>query len=139
MYNMKKYFVAAVFALFVSGAQAQIKVPAEVAQAFAKDHPGKTASWKEDDKNFKASFKTDDKETVVLYSAAGSLIQTEDEMDVSTLPSAITNYATFQRWGAIKKASKITTSVGIVSYYIQIKDGNAIFNEKGNFLRFAKD
>ena len=136
---MKKLLLVSLFAFFGIALHAQTKVPAAVTEAFAKEHPGKNANWNEDDNNYRASFKVDDLETVVLYKADGSLVQTEEELPTASIPSSITNYATFQRWGSIKKAMKVTTSVGIVSYYVKIKDGNAIFNDKGNFLRFAKD
>ena len=116
-------------------------VPEAVLVSFKSNYKDVRAKWeKEKDGNFEAEFLVNKVESSVTYSAAGKLIETEKEMEMSLLSKPITDYI-HQNFSAYKitEASTITDAQGVLSYEAEISKGaksmDLIFDEKGNFVR----
>lgn len=108
-------------------------VPAAIQSKFAKSYPAATkVKWEKEDAGYEASFKLKGMEISVLYSANGTLEETETEIKVSELPAKARTYAAAK--GKIQEAAKIVLASGVVKYEAEVKDRDLLFDEKGNFL-----
>ncbi|OPC37047.1 hypothetical protein [Elizabethkingia miricola] len=144
---MKMTILALVFATgfsTVAVAQAQekkenVKVPSVVEQAFQKQHPNIKAKWEKEDGKYEAGFKQNGKKMSVLYTAAGTLEESEVEIAADQLPASVPQYITQHKLGPIKEAAKITKANGTVLYEAEVKSGDALFDVKGNFVTLKKD
>ncbi|MBU0488204.1 MAG: PepSY-like domain-containing protein [Bacteroidetes bacterium] len=138
---MKKAMILFALAIFATGLYAQkVKpqdVPEPVKTAFAKLYAGVTVDkWEKEDGNFEAEFKKDGKEISVLFDAAGTLMQTEEEIAVSALPQAVADYVSKNLGGKkIDEASKITLADGTVNYEAEVGKKDYIFDAAGKFIK----
>jgi Skp family chaperone for outer membrane proteins len=135
--------MALIAIMFSAGAQQtgekstkSVNVPAAVAAAFAKQYAGVTPKWEKEDGDYEASFEQHDKETSVVYTAAGQLKETEVEIAVNELPAAATAYLAKNHPNAkVKEAAKITAANGVVTYEAEVKDKDLLFDVNGNFIK----
>ncbi|AQX51262.1 hypothetical protein AYC66_11495 [Elizabethkingia anophelis] len=143
--KMKMTILALVFATgFSTVALAQekkenVKVPSVVEQAFQRQHPNIKAKWEKEDGKYEAGFKQNGKKMSVLYTAAGTLEESEVEIATDQLPASVPQYITQHKLGPIKEAAKITKANGTVLYEAEVKSGDALFDVKGNFVTLKKD
>ena len=116
-------------------------VPAAVMTSFNKLNP--TASkvkWENEDGMYEGSFLTEKKETSILFSRDGILVQTENEITLTELPAGIVEYVTKQHPGAtIEEASKVTDIYGVVNYEVEIADVDFLFSSTGQFISQEKE
>lgn len=116
------------------------KVPAPVRSSFARQYPGITPKWEKEEGKYEAGFKQKGYEISILFEANGTMTESEMEIKVSELPAAISAYVkTHRNKATIKEAAKITKANGEINYEAEVKDTDLIFDEKGNFLKEAKD
>src|SRR3954464_10880860 len=104
---MKKLFVVvAVLATVSCTAQ---DAPAAVKEAFAKNFPGITVKkWDKEGGKYEANFTQNGKTMSATFAADGKLEETETDIKVAELPSAVTNYIKTKYNGAnIKEAAMI--------------------------------
>ena len=141
---MKRSILIIAFALIASFASAQKMnakdVPALVTSAFAKQFPTiKEPKWEKEDGNYEANFDLNKVETTAVFDDKGTLLQTESEIKLSELPKVVLDYMkkTYPD-RKIKEASKIKDAKGILTYEIETKGMNMIFDAKGNFLKEEK-
>ena len=134
---MKK--IIGLFALtlcFVFTANAQKlkadKVPAAVKSSFAKLHPGVSAKWEMEDKNYEVGFTSKGQETTEVYAANGSLIETEVATKLSELPAAVQAKLKGMK---VTETAKITKANGTVIYEAEVKGKDLLFDEKGNIVK----
>ncbi|WP_300686003.1 hypothetical protein [Chryseobacterium sp.] len=124
---------------FAQEKKEKLKVPLAVEKAFQKSHPAIKAKWEEEDGKYEAGFQQNGKKMSVLYSASGIVEENETEIAINHLPSPVAQYTAQHKLGNIKEASKITKSDGTVLYEAEVKGGDALFDTKGNFVKFQKD
>lgn len=61
------------------------KVPDAVKKSFAKNHPGITAKWENEDGQFEAGYKQNGKSISILYNPDGVMTESEVAIKVSEL------------------------------------------------------
>ena len=140
--KMKTHILTAVIALIVFASCIQkaneSDIPKEVIETFNSNFKGSTVeSWeKENDGGYEAEFDLNGVETSATFSADGRLIETEQEIEKSALPSTISDYLNFNYAGkSIDEVAKITTGEGIVKYEVEIEKTDLIFDNKGNLSK----
>lgn len=112
-------------------------VPAPVKEAFKKQFPNsKVEKWEKEGANFEAEFDLAKAEMSAVYTAEGTLVETEVEIKVSELPQRVSEYMSKNAAGKkIKEASKITSANGTVTYEAEVDEDDFLFDNTGNFLR----
>ncbi len=123
------------------------EVPAAVKEALKKQYPNvKEVEWEKEGNNYEAEIelvqvsmdgkgKKREVEKSLEYTATGELIQTEEEIEIKTLPAAINEYVSKNYAGKkIKEASKITEANGTVKYEAEVEKQDLIFDANGAFL-----
>lgn len=131
---MKRIFgIFAVLVFTVTASQAQkvklFKVPVAVKAAFAKLHPTVTANWEMEKQNYEAGFKLNGAETSEIYTANGTLLETEVSIKPNALPIAI---LTKLKGMKIAEAAKITKADGTLNYEAEVKGKDLLFDTNGN-------
>jgi hypothetical protein len=140
--KMKTHILTAVIALIVFASCTQkandSDIPKGIIETFNSNFKGSTVeSWeKENDGGYEAEFDLNGVETSATFSAEGRLIETEQEIEESALPSPISDYLKINYAGkSIDEVAKITTDEGIVKYEVEIEKVDFIFDEKGNLSK----
>ncbi len=113
-------------------------VPKAILETFNSNFKdAKVVSWdKEKDGGYEAEFGYNGAETSATFSADGKLMETEQEIEKSVLPSEITAYVSKNYAGKnISEVSKITTAEGTIMYEVEIDKKDLMFDEKGNFIK----
>jgi hypothetical protein len=112
------------------------KLPAAVTAAFAKQFPGAAARWNKEDGNYEAGFKDKGQTMSVLFDANGTLIETETDIKVSTLPAEVLNYVKEHYKGkTIREGAKITKADGTITYEAEVGGRDLIFDATGKFIK----
>lgn len=117
------------------------EVPTVVKDAFKKAYKdAKEVKWEKEDANFEAEFEIGEADQSVVFDATGHVIETEIEIKVDELPSAVKDYvAKNYKDAKIKEATKITDAKGTVGYEAEIKDKDLIFDGNGKFIKEEVD
>jgi hypothetical protein len=143
---MKNIIATTMFALalFACSSESQkeektehkLVVPENVKAVFAHQFPNvKNVEWEKEGKNYEAMFKHSVTETSIVITPEGKILETETEMDSSTLPEAILIYFdTNYRGYKIAEASKIVLSNGTIRYEAEVQDKDFIFDSNGVLL-----
>ncbi len=131
--------IAGILALGISVYANDLKekvVPAAVKAKFAAMYPNvKDAKWDMEDGAYEAEFGSKANETAVLFKKNGTLVQTEVEIAVSSLPKGASDYAAEKLAGKkIAEATKITDAKGNIRYEAEIGDADYMFDANGKFL-----
>ncbi len=113
------------------------EVPAVVKSALQKSYPNaKELSWEKENDNYEASFEVDDTDYSLLIDASGNILETEVEINIDELPAKTKAYISQNHAGQkIKEAAKITNSKGVVTYEVEIKGKDLIFDSNGDLLK----
>ncbi len=116
-------------------------VPANVKAAFSKQYPNtKAGSWEKENGNYEAEFDMNKTEMSVLIDPSGNITETETEIKVSELSTAITDYCAKNYAGKkIAEASKIVDSKGVITYEAEINKTDVLFTADGKFIKESKD
>lgn len=116
-------------------------VPPAVMTSFSALHPNASkVKWENEDGMYEGSFLTDKKETSLLFSRDGVLVQTENEIALAELPAGIVEYVSKQHPGAtIEEASKLTDIYGVVNYEVEVADVDFLFSSTGQFISQEKE
>ncbi|HQW02491.1 MAG TPA: PepSY-like domain-containing protein [Saprospiraceae bacterium] len=119
----------------------QRDVPAAVMTSFSSLYPNASkVKWENEDGMYEGSFLTDKKETSLLFSRDGILVQTENEITLADLPSGVLEYVSKEHPGAtIEEASKVTDIKGVVNYEVEIADVDFHFSSTGQFISQEKE
>lgn len=127
------------------------KIPANVLDAFGKMYPHvKAAEWKAEEGNYEAEFKAPNMNKkeggkaevmrTVVMNAQGTLVQEEEEMEITDLPAVITDYVKNELAGKkITEASRITLNTGDMNYEVELGKTDYLFNADGKFLSKEED
>lgn len=139
---MKTHILIPVIALIVFASCTQkaneADIPKGIIETFNLNFKGSTVeSWdKEKDGGYEAEFDLNGVETSATFSAEGQLIETEQEIEESALPSPVSSYLKINHSGkSIDEVAKITTGEGIVKYEVEIEKTDLIFDDKGNLSK----
>jgi hypothetical protein len=117
------------------------KVPENIKSVFLKSYPAATAiKWDKEGENFEASFNLNKSANSVLMDAQGAIIETEVEIELSQLPKAVLEYVKTHYAGKQpKEVAKITDANGAVTYEVEIKGMDLIFDTTGKFIKEIKE
>jgi Putative beta-lactamase-inhibitor-like, PepSY-like len=112
-------------------------IPEAVKAKFALLYPGITkVKWEKEGTNYEGAFEMNKTEMSCLFDPAGDLLETENKIEIPALPKAAVDYITKNYAGQkIKEAAKIADSKKVITYEAEVKEGDLIFDEKGNFLK----
>lgn len=145
---MKKILsIAAVMVITSSFAQKikEAEVPAKVREAFAKKYPGQNGGaieigWEKEGSDYEAEFDLNKIESSAVFTSDGLFKELEQEIKLSELPKAATDYCAKNFAGhKISEAEKITDASGKISYEAELSKGkehfDIIFDQQGNFIR----
>jgi hypothetical protein len=115
-------------------------VPASVRAAFEQNYPTATEiKWDKEAGNYEASFELNKKDNSVLIDVQGNIIETEVEIELSQLPQGILDHVRLHYAGKkIKETAKITDAKGIITYEVEIKGLDLIFDGNGKFIKEIK-
>lgn len=138
----KKLLFAAIAIVVTANVKAQdIKakdVPEVVKAALVKKYPEATkVGWEKEKGNYEANWGgKSGEDNSVVFTPAGVFVEIVKAIKISDLPASIAPYVSAHHKGAkIKEAGKVTNAAGKTMYEAEIKGGDLIFDEKGNFLK----
>ena len=112
-------------------------IPPAVKANFTKLYPSVTkVKWGKEEANFEVEFEMNKTEMSCLFDDAGNLLETETEIAITALPKSVSDYVAKNYAGQkIKEASKIIDSKKTTTYEAEVKEGDLIFDDKGNFIK----
>ena len=142
---MKKIFLA-LFLLVNYGVAFSEKinqsdVPQTVKKTFVEKFPAiKNAKWEKEFGNYEAEFEMNGVETSALFSPTGFWIQTETTIALYQMPNVVLEAVNKMMAGKkINEAAKIIDAKNIVTYEVEVKNEDYIFDANGKFLRKEKE
>ena len=113
-------------------------VPANVKEALMKKYPqAKNVTWEKENGNYEANWGGKSGEAnSVQYTPSGNFVEIENEIPVSSLPKAVTDYVKEHYKGAkITEAGKVTDAQGKKFFEAEVNHKDLVFDEKGNFVK----
>jgi hypothetical protein len=138
---MKKIIFILIIGLMGSPVGAQklktSEVPDIVKNSLLSQFPGASEiKWERGDGFYEAEFDLNEVDYSVVINDAGNVMVTEVEIDPNQLPAGILPYVK-SNFGdrKIKETSKITDADGTVTYEVELKGHDLIFDSNGNFLK----
>lgn len=137
---MKKILTLLALGISISTAFAQklkdSEVPVAVRNSFQKQYPKATeVQWDRENGNYEASFDLSKVDNSVLLDATGKVLETEVEIEISQLPAGIIDYVkAHYKNMTVKEAAKIADATGVITYEVEIKGMDLIFDRAGKFL-----
>ncbi|MDN3581853.1 PepSY-like domain-containing protein [Mucilaginibacter flavus] len=113
-------------------------VPAAVKTAFTAKYPAATkVGWEKEKGNYEANWGgKSGEDNSAVFTPAGAFVEIVNAIKISDLPKSVAPYVTTNYKGAkIKEAGKVTDATGKTFYEAEIKGGDLIFDESGNFVK----
>lgn len=113
-------------------------VPAVVKAALVSKYPAATkVSWEKEKGNYEANWGgKSGEDNSASFTPAGIFIEIVNSIKISDLPKNIAPYVeTHYKGSKIKEAGKVTDAAGRTFYEAEIKGGDLIFDDKGNFVK----
>ncbi|MDB5003108.1 MAG: hypothetical protein JWQ34_1333 [Mucilaginibacter sp.] len=139
---MRKMFLMGIALIAASGVMAQdLKskdVPQVVKTALMSKYPqAAKVAWEKEKGNYEANWGgKSGEDNSVVFTPVGTFVEIVKSIPISTLPATIAPYVAAHYKGAkIKEAGKVTDAAGKTMYEAEIKGGDLIFDEKGNFIK----
>ena len=140
---MKKNVLMAITAVFIiGGCNAQdlksTEVPAVVKSALVKKYPeSKSVSWEKENGNYEANWGgKSGEDNSVQFTPAGNFIEIVKAIPVSQLPQTIAPYIKSHYNNAkISEAGLVTDANNKISYEVEVKGKDMIFDENGKFIK----
>jgi hypothetical protein len=114
------------------------EVPSVVKTAFARKYtPAGKVSWEKEKGNYEANWDgKSGEDNSAMFTPSGEFIEIVNAMKVSELPAAVFTYVKTHYHGTkIKEAGRITDATGKKMFEAEIKGGDLIFDEAGNFTK----
>ena len=142
MNNHAFLFVAALASMTACAQKTKEKdIPAAVTSAFQKNFPkAEELRWDKEGSNYEASFEWNEVDQSVLFDARGNTLETEMEIAQNELPKAALDYVAAHYNGkSVKEAAKITDASGKVTYEVEIKGKDLMFDNSGTYLSSSND
>jgi hypothetical protein len=139
---MKKMFLVGIVLIAAGSLKAQdIKasaVPKTVKTGLMSRFPtASKLSWEKEKGNYEANWGgKSGEDNSAMFTPAGVFIEIVNAIPVSALPASIAPYiAKYYKGAKIKEAGKVTNASGKTMFEAEIKGGDLIFDEKGNFIK----
>jgi len=113
-------------------------VPDIVKTSLSKKYPEATkVSWEKEKGNYEANWGgKSGEDNSASFTPSGAFVEIVKAIKISELPATVAPYVAAHYKGAkIKEAGKVTDAMGKTTYEAEIKGGDLIFDEKGNFLK----
>jgi hypothetical protein len=142
---MKKIILIASSLLIISGANAQdlkeSEVPEIIKQSFLKIYPNtKVDGWEKEGTDYEVEFHLNKVESSAIFDANGRFKELEQEIKITELPMAATEYCAKNYVGyKLEEAAKITNVSGKILFEAEMKKGkeyfDVMFDDKGNFIK----
>jgi len=148
---MKKLNLLIIIVLFAFAASASAQqndssgAPINVVQAFKTAHPqAKNVTWDKEGINYEANYKENEKAYSVVITTVGKILETEQEITTSELPSGVIKYISDNYKGyTLTGAARIEDNSGNVTYEAEINKGNTskdvMFDQSGKPLKLKKE
>jgi hypothetical protein len=142
--KMKTTLLIATFALLFGTTRAQhmktSAVPSAVTAKFATLYPkAEEVKWEKEGANYEAEFEINEVETSASFDAAGTFLESEVEVNKTSLPASVMEYMNKNAAGAkVKEVSKITDASGKVTWEVESGKLDYIFDESGTFIKTEK-
>ena len=116
-------------------------VPLEVRTTLAEMYPGApNVTWEFVNGKYVAGFKETGVETSVFFLPAGSYLQTETKILVTSLPAGVNSYASKNFPGnEISTAKRIIDADGTFRFKAKIGNSNYLFDADGIYISKATD
>jgi Tfp pilus assembly protein PilX len=113
------------------------KVPASVNSNFNAKFPNASkVKWEKEKENYEASFVVNQSEQSALLNSVGELIETEIEITNKELPKNVLPYVASKYPGKkISETSKITSAQGLITFEVEIKGKDLIFDNNGFLIK----
>jgi hypothetical protein len=139
--------------LFVAIAGLFIQVQAQEQKLIAKDVPGavttsfykanptiKDVDWSKTGVNYIGAYEVDKVANSITYDVSGKLIESQEEIVASALPTPAMDYVKLNyKQENVKNAYKVTDANYVVIYKAKVKDMDLTFDLKGNFINSVKN
>ena len=116
-------------------------VPVAVKATIGKEYPSITKlKWEKEKENYEASFVLSKTALSVLLDANGNILEREVEITADVLPPTVLAYVKQHYPGKkVTELAKITDAKNEVTYEVEVKGMDLIFDSKGNFMKELKD
>lgn len=117
--------------------QKESKIPVKVEEAFKKHYPSiQKVAWEKEGLNYEAEFENSETETSVVIDPSGKILETETEMETSSLPKAALDYvATNYKGQKVREAAKMVLGDGTIRYEAEVNKKDLIFDSNGAFIK----
>ena len=115
-------------------------VPQDVKSAFSKKYPEATkVSWEKEKGNYEANWGgKSGEDSSVPFTPSGVFVEMVKAISIADLPKNVASYVKEHYKGKIKEAGRVTDAAGKTMYEAEIKGGDLIFDEHGNFIKRIK-
>jgi predicted lipid-binding transport protein (Tim44 family) len=116
-------------------------IPLAVQETFQALYPNADkVKWGKEKQNYEAKLTMSKKEISVVFDSNGKLIEKEEDIEITELPANAREYLSknFPK-SKIREVEKNTNAQGIITYEVEIKGKELIFDENGNFIEETKD
>jgi len=113
-------------------------VPRDVKSAVARRYPdAKRVHWEKEKGNYEANWGgKSGEDNSASFTPSGEVVEIVKAIEIRQLPAPVAVYVTKNYHGLkIKEAGRVTTASGQTMYEAEIKGGDLLFDEKGNFIR----
>ena len=118
-----------------------IKVPAVVKKAFYRTYrDAKRVTWEKENGNYEANWGgKSGEDNSVQFTPSAEFIEIVKAIPRNQLPEQIIVYVN-KHYNGIKitEAGKVTNAAGKISYEVELKGKDVIFDEQGNFIKSEK-
>ncbi|MGN7787656.1 PepSY-like domain-containing protein [Niabella sp. 22666] len=116
-------------------------VPVAVKSSLQRKYPNaKGLKWEREKGYYEAGFEVATTGYSVLIDASGKILETETEIKKDELPANAKAYvAKYYAGQKIKETAKITDDKGMITYEVEVKGKDLIFDNSGKFLKEVKD
>jgi len=93
-------------------------------------------SWEKEKGNYEANWGgKSGEDNSASFTPAGVFVELVQAIKISDLPKGVEGYISSRYKTKIKEAGKVTDASGKIMYEAEIKGGDLIFDEKGNFIK----
>jgi len=113
------------------------QVPGHVLSKFNYYFPSvNKVEWETEGTNYKATFKAEQGDKSVFFSADGDILSSTTELNTNSLPEAMLTYISSKLNGKkMGKAVMSASETGNITYEIEVEGKQYIFDGSGNFLK----
>lgn len=113
------------------------QIPGDVLSKFNSYFPSvNKVEWETEGTNYKATFKAEQGDKSVFFSADGDILASTTELNIHSLPEAMLAYISSKLHGKkMGKAVMSASETGNITYEIEVEGKQYIFDGSGNILK----